>query len=108
MPPYIDKNINAYTFIGMELEFDPTKDALNIEKHGISLADAMLVYEARNKLTLQSPRRDEDRLMDVAMVDAVGVVLVLVYVERGAAVRAISLRRASKTERVLYEQSQQD
>jgi uncharacterized DUF497 family protein len=33
----------------MELEFDPAKDAANIAKHGISLADSMLVYEAPTK-----------------------------------------------------------
>lgn len=44
--------------------------------------------------------------MDVAMVKVAGVVLVLVYVLRGAKeVRAISLRRASKQERTLYAQN---
>ena len=53
--------------------------------------------------TLQSPRADEPRLMDVALVEVAGVVLVLVYVLRGMdEVRAISLRRASKQERTLY------
>ncbi|HEU0231484.1 MAG TPA: BrnT family toxin [Burkholderiaceae bacterium] len=92
----------------MRLEFDPAKDAVNIAKHGISLADAMLVYESPNKLTLQSARLGEERLMDVAMVEVAGVVLVLVYVERTNVVRAISLRRASRAERRLYEQAQHD
>src|SRR3546814_1801632 len=52
----------------MELEYDPTKDAVNIAKHGISLADAMLVYNAPNKLTLESVRNGENRLMDAALV----------------------------------------
>lgn len=72
-------------------------------KHGLSLADAPLVFNAPDKLTLQSPRGDEARLMDLAMVEVVGVVLVLVYVMREPdTVRAISLRRASKQERTLY------
>jgi uncharacterized DUF497 family protein len=87
------------------LEFDPAKDAANIAKHGISLADSMLVYEAPNKVTIESPRNGETRLMDVAMVEVAGVVLVLVYVIRGNVVRAISLRPASKTERRLYEEA---
>ncbi|MBL8503881.1 MAG: hypothetical protein JNL78_10615 [Rhodocyclaceae bacterium] len=42
--------------------------------------------------------------MDIALVEVMnGVVLALVYVLRGKEVRAISLRRASKTERKLYE-----
>ena len=90
----------------MELEYDPGKDAANIAKHGISLADAMLVYEAPNKVTLQALRSGEDRLVDIAMVEVAGVVLVLVYVVRGSVVRAISLRRASRAERRMYEQAQ--
>ncbi len=87
----------------MRLTFDPKKDATNIVKHGLSLADAMVVYEAPGKLTLQSPSGSEQRLMDVAMVEVAGVVLVLVYVLREPdELRAISLRRASKQERVRY------
>jgi len=87
----------------MKLTFDPDKDATNMSKHGLSLADALLVFDAPNKLTLESTRQDEVRLMDIAMVEVAGVVLVLVYVMRQLnEVRAISLRRASKQERTLY------
>ena len=75
-------------------------------KHGLSLSDAPLVFNAPDKLTIQSNRAAEARLMDVAMVEVAGVVLVLVYVLREPnAVRAISLRRASKEERTLYAQN---
>lgn len=87
----------------MRFTFDTRKDAANILKHGLSLSDAPLVFNAPNKLTLESPKGDEARLMDVALVDVAGVVLVLVYVIRDPdEVRAISLRRASKQERTLY------
>ena len=92
----------------MQFTFDPRKDAANIEKHGLSLNDAKLVFNPPDKLTLESPKFDEARLMDVALVnmalmEVAGVVLVLVYVIRNPGeVRAISLRRASKQERKLY------
>ncbi len=87
----------------MNLTFDRDKDAANINKHGLSLSDALLVFDAPGKLTLKSPKGDEDRLMDIAMVEVAGVMLVLVYVMRKAdELRAISLRRASKQERKLY------
>ena len=87
----------------MRFTFDPNKDAANITKHGLSLADAPVVFDAPDKLTLASPRGDEARLLDVAMVEVAGVVLALVYVLREPdEVRAISLRRASKTERNLH------
>jgi uncharacterized DUF497 family protein len=70
------------------------------------LSDAPLVFNAVNKLTIESVRADEARLMDVAMVEVAGVVLVLVYVLREPKqVRVISLRRASKQERRLYAQN---
>lgn len=87
----------------MRFTFDPAKDAINRAKHGLSLADAPLVFNAPDKLTLESPKGDETRLMDVALVEVAGVVLVLVYVLRQPnEVRAISLRRASKQERKWY------
>jgi len=87
----------------MQFTFDPDKDAANIVKHGLSLKDAPLVFNAPDKLTLQSPQKGEARLMDIAMVEVAGVVLVLIYVMREPdEVRAISLRRASKQERKLY------
>jgi uncharacterized DUF497 family protein len=87
----------------MKLTYDSDKDAANIIKHGLSLADALLVFDATDKLTLKSQKGNEDRLMDVAMVAMAGVVLVLVYVLREPnELRAISLRRASKQERKLH------
>ena len=87
----------------MRFSFDPAKDAAKLVKHGLSLADASLVFEAPDKLTLSSSRTNEARQMDLALVEVASVVLVLVYVLRGPGeVRAISLRRASKQERKLY------
>lgn len=90
----------------IQFTFDPLKDAANILKHGLSLSDAPLVFNAVNKLTIESNKQDEARLMDVAMMELAGVVLVLVYVLREPQqVRVISLRRASKQERRLYAQN---
>ena len=89
----------------MRVTFDSRKDAANFLKHGLSLNDAPLVFNAPNKLTLESHGGDEARLMDVALVEMAGVVLVLVlvYVMRDPGeVRAISLRRASRQERTLH------
>ena len=88
--------------------FDEAKRQINLAKHGLDLADAGLVYDALNKITFSSPRQAEHRLMDVAMVEIVGIVLMLVYVERDQDIRAISLRRASKQERKYYASLQQD
>jgi uncharacterized DUF497 family protein len=91
----------------MRFTFDPSKDEINRIKHGLSLSDAPLVFNAPHKLTLESPRNQEARLMDVALVELAGVVLVLVYTLRDDEVRAISLRRASRQERKWYDRWQQ-
>jgi uncharacterized DUF497 family protein len=57
------------------------------------------LFDAPDKLTLESPTGSETRLMDVAL-----VALVYVLREPGQ-LRAISLRRASKQERTLYAQN---
>ena len=90
----------------MQFIFDPIKDELNVSKHGISLDQASVVFNHPKKITLSSVRQGEDRLLDIALVEIHGVVLVLVYVIRSEdTVRPISLRRASKAERTLYANS---
>ena len=87
----------------MQFIFDPLKDELNVSKHGISLDQAGVVFNHPKKITLSSVRQGEDRLLDIALVEIHGVVLVLVYVIRNEdTVRPISLRRASKAERTMY------
>ena len=87
----------------MQFIFDPLKDELNVSKHGISLDQAGVVFNHPKNITLSSVRQGEDRLLDIALVEIHGVVLVLVYVIRNEdTVRPISLRRASKAERTMY------
>ena len=88
------------------IRYDAAKRQANLDKHGLDLADAALVYDAPNKVTMTSLRHDEARLVDIAMVELMGVVLTLIYVHRGGHIRAISLRRASKAERKIYETAQ--
>lgn len=82
--------------------WDERKRQTNLAKHGLDFADAYLVYDNPEKVTLLSPRGAEERAMDLAMVEIAGSVLALVYVERGPDVRVISFRRASRRERKLY------
>ena len=90
------------------ITYDETKRQPDIIKHDLDFMDAGLVYDSPNKVTLSSARENEKRMMDIALLDVMGVILALVYVERGSGVRVISLRRASKIERKLYEATKQD
>jgi uncharacterized DUF497 family protein len=85
--------------------WDEKKRLSNLEKHGLDLVDASLVYDSPVKITVESRQRDEDRMMDMAMVKLAETVLVLVYTIRGDDIRVISFCRASRAERRFYEQA---
>lgn len=85
-------------------EWDEAKRVANLKKHGLDFADAYLVYEHPDKITIDAPpTHAENRHLDLALVEIHGRVLVLVYTRRGARIRCISFRNASRKERVLYE-----
>jgi uncharacterized DUF497 family protein len=78
-----------------KIEFDASKDAANLAKHGVSLmraADLDVVFAYFDQ------RKDygEARVLAYGYID--GLPHVLCYVDRGASMRAISLRRAHEKE----------
>jgi uncharacterized protein len=83
-------------------EWDEAKRQSNLKKHRLDFRDAYLVYENPLKITFHHWRGAERRSLDIAIVEIVGVVLSLVYVMRGANVRVISFRPASRKERKIY------
>ena len=81
----------------MHYEFDPVKDAMNIDKHGLSLADADgFEWEAAVVREDTRKRYAEPRF------EAKGYIgdrlHVMVYCLRADAVRVISLRKANSRE----------
>lgn len=89
----------------MQYEWDEAKREANLKKHGYDFADADLVYENPDKLTLRMIRRAESRFQDIALVKVQGKILTLVYVVRGYNIRVISFRKASRKERRMYDNS---
>ncbi len=86
----------------MSYEWDPNKAITNIEKHGIDFADAVMVFDDLNAVTIDDPDYDEQRFISIAM-DAFGRILVVTYTWRGDIIRLISARKATKRERKQYE-----
>jgi uncharacterized DUF497 family protein len=86
----------------MSIEFDPAKDAINLAKHGVSLAFGSRVFEDADHLVLASirPIDGEDRFKVIGLVD--GNLWTAVHVLRGAAVRLISVRRSNDGEERAY------
>ena len=87
----------------MQYEWDEAKREANLKKHGYDFADADLVYENPDKITLPMTRGGEFRLQDMALVQVQGKVLSLIYVVRGYNIRVISFRKASRKERRIYD-----
>ena len=92
----------------MVIVWNEAKRRLNLEKHGLDFADAQLVHYAPDKITLESRRSGEVRLVDLANVELAGTVLVVVYRKCGREIRVISFRRASRKERKIYEQARKE
>jgi uncharacterized protein len=87
----------------VRFQYDPAKAAANLRKHGVSFADAEGVLEDPLALTVPDPdAAGEPRFVTIGMGSA-GELLVIVYTERGDAVRIVSARRPTRKERESYE-----
>jgi uncharacterized DUF497 family protein len=87
----------------LEFEWDEQKAAANYVKHGVRFAAASAIF--RDPFAVDQEDRtvqyDEIRRIIIGMAD--GMILTIVYTERGDAIRIISARRATKSERHTYE-----
>ncbi|HHW4679832.1 MAG TPA: BrnT family toxin [Xylella sp.] len=85
----------------MHYEFDPVKDESNLDKHGVSLADAD-GFEWETAVIREDTRKQyaEQRF------EATGYIgerlHVMIYCLRSGAVRVISLRKANRREEKRY------
>jgi len=85
----------------MEIEFDPKKDAVNIEKHGLSLASAAEL-EWNDLLAKQDDRGEYSELRMIGYAAIKNRVYCVVYTDRDYIRRIISLRKANKREVIYY------
>jgi uncharacterized DUF497 family protein len=87
-------------------EWNEEKAETNLRKHGIGFDEAVTVFTDPFSVTIPDPDHsaDEQRYIDIGNSEK-GHVLVVVYTERGANIRVISCRRATSSERRVYEES---
>jgi uncharacterized DUF497 family protein len=92
--------------IDHEFEWDDAKAQTNLRKHKISFRQARRMFEDLFALVEQDLTNDygEDRFLATGIVD--GLVLTVVFAERGTRIRIISARRANNEERKKYYRSQ--
>lgn len=95
----------------MQFEWDDEKEKINIAKHGIDFATAALVFKDDNRLEVYDIEHSEyeDRYITIGIIDGVAYLVMVVYTERGEAIRLISARKATNAERRrYYDYSQRD
>lgn len=88
----------------MLFEWDDEKARANIKKHGIDFETAARVFADENRLEIYDEvhSETEDRYITIGMIGNVACVVMVVYTERGEAVRLISARKATSQERRMY------
>ena len=85
----------------MVFEFDSGKSKRNKEKHGIDFVEAQLLWEDSRAIGFPGKSDDEPRFALVAEVDS--KLWVAFYTISEEQTRIISVRRARKAEKELYE-----
>lgn len=91
----------------MILEWDLEKAASNLTKHGVDFHEAGTVLDDPLSTTFPDPDHsvDEQRYLTIGA-SLSGRILVVAHTDRGEAVRLISARPATSSERRFYEQDQ--
>lgn len=89
----------------MEFEWDPVKDRLNQEKHGISFKEASTVFGDPLAMTYLDPRPDfeEYRFLTIGYTSTDRFIIVA-HTDRGDRIRIITARPVGSKERRFYEQ----
>jgi uncharacterized DUF497 family protein len=85
----------------VKIEFDPEKREWTLRERGLDLAKAGRIFD-RFEMTDEDEREDygEDRFLTLGLLD--DTIVVCVWTQRHDARRIISLRKANKDEREVY------
>lgn len=89
----------------LKFEWDKTKAASNLAKHGVSFEEAASVFGDALAITFEDPDHSiaEKRMLTFG-VSHENRLLAVIHTERGHNIRIISARKATKYERGIYEQ----
>lgn len=83
--------------------WDERKSESNVEKHGISFAEAMSLWDDPDMIAVESPRHGERRKIGLAR--WCGSCWTVVFVQEDERVRIISVRRATPKEAAAYDKA---
>jgi uncharacterized protein len=86
-------------------EWNATKAAANLKKHGVSFEDAATVFLDRLAMTFSDPNHSAEEQREITIGHTKGERLVFVsHCERGSRIRIVGARRATRSERRQYEE----
>ena len=88
----------------MNIEFDSVKDAANVAKHGVSLILAAKI-EWSDVLCVPDTRRDYGEVREIGFALIERRLYLVVFVQRSAVMRIISMRKANSREVKLYDET---
>jgi uncharacterized DUF497 family protein len=89
----------------VHFEWHAAKAARNFSRHGVSFEEAASVFYDALAVTGRDPDHSEGEERWVTFgVSSAGRLLVVSHTERGEAIRIISARKATKSERRIYEE----
>jgi uncharacterized DUF497 family protein len=89
-------------------EWDPEKSQHNQKKHGISFNEASTVFADPLSVTIHDPlHSDNEERFIILGISHHSKTLVVVHTERKETIRIISARKATKKERLCYENNSQ-
>ncbi len=89
----------------MDFEWDESKAAVNLRKHGVSFGEAMTVFDDPLYIDFYDPDHSDGEYRYIVLGTSIQNRLLLVaYTERGDIIRLISARQATRAEQKAYEQ----
>jgi uncharacterized protein len=97
-------HINTHTDF-VRYSFDPAKQASNIKKHGLDLADARKVIESAMTVTFEDRRVDYGEERFVTLGPLGDTLVVIVTAETEDHIRIISMRKADRHEQAIYREN---
>jgi len=91
--------------MALTFEWDEDKSKRNVRKHGVPFEEAKTVFNDPFAITTNDPDHwaGEERYLDIGL-SSKGRVLVVWYTERKENIRIIGCRKATRSERKIYEE----
>lgn len=93
--------------MGQNLEWDEEKASANLKKHRASFDEAASIFDDPIAITFPDPRHSEseERYLSIGT-SFKGRILIVAHTGRENKIRVINCRRATASERRLYEENQ--